>query len=203
MKRNPQLVGDVVNFLNGLRRGLARAPKQRSEPGPTPTLTPKPKSGSPSASKKTSGRAGPSPNGATSATEFDTSHGLPAFDYAPRMDGDPDPGEIVWTWVPYEEDPEVGKDRPVLVVAHMGSDVAAVQMTSMDHDRDAAQEASRGRYWFEIGSGSWDAKGRVSEVRLDRILRVPPVAMRREGGILDEAMFREVVKAIERVHAQR
>ena len=58
------------------------------------------------------------------------------------MDGDPDPGEIVWTWVPYEEDPEVGKDRPVLVVAHMGSDVAAVQMTSMDHDRDAAQPAA-------------------------------------------------------------
>ena len=37
--------------------------------------------------------------------------------YAPDPDGDPDPGEIVWTWVPFEDDPSQGKDRPVLVVA--------------------------------------------------------------------------------------
>jgi hypothetical protein len=24
-------------------------------------------------------------------------------EYAPDHDGDPDPGEIVWTWVPFEE----------------------------------------------------------------------------------------------------
>src|SRR6188474_2899857 len=37
-------------------------------------------------------------------------------EYAPRADGKPDPGEIVWTWVPYEEDHTRGKDRPVLIV---------------------------------------------------------------------------------------
>jgi hypothetical protein len=26
-------------------------------------------------------------------------------EYAPDLDGDPDPGEVVWTWVPYEDDP--------------------------------------------------------------------------------------------------
>lgn len=36
--------------------------------------------------------------------------------YAPSLDGRADPGEIVWTWVTYEEDPSQGKDRPVLVV---------------------------------------------------------------------------------------
>ena len=203
MKRNTHLAGEIINFLNGVLRGIARTSQQSSKSGPAPTLTPKPKSGSPSDVTKSTGGAVPSPNGAIRATELDTSHGLPAFDYAPHMDGDPDPGEIVWTWVPYEEDAEVGKDRPVLVIAHVGSDVAAVQTTSKDHDRDAAQEASWGRYWFEIGSGSWDSKGRVSEVRLDRILRVPPSAMRREGGILDEATFHKVIEAIERVHAQR
>ncbi|HSO64208.1 MAG TPA: type II toxin-antitoxin system PemK/MazF family toxin, partial [Ornithinibacter sp.] len=30
--------------------------------------------------------------------------------YAPRPDGEPDPGEVVWTWVPYEEDHAQGKD---------------------------------------------------------------------------------------------
>ncbi|GAB5080487.1 hypothetical protein ARTHROSP310_36360 [Arthrobacter sp. AD-310] len=27
-------------------------------------------------------------------------------------DGEPDPGEVVWTWVPYQEDHGRGKDRP-------------------------------------------------------------------------------------------
>jgi hypothetical protein len=31
--------------------------------------------------------------------------GIPDLTYAPEPDGQPDPGEIVWTWVPYEEDP--------------------------------------------------------------------------------------------------
>ena len=35
--------------------------------------------------------------------------------YAPDLDGDADPGEVVWAWVPYEEDPTQVKDRPVLV----------------------------------------------------------------------------------------
>ena len=40
-----------------------------------------------------------------------------AATYAPEIDGEPDPGEVVWAWVPYEDDPQQGKDRPVLVLA--------------------------------------------------------------------------------------
>ena len=36
--------------------------------------------------------------------------------YAPEQDGDPDPGEVVWAWIPYEDDPKQGKDRPVIVL---------------------------------------------------------------------------------------
>ena len=36
--------------------------------------------------------------------------------YAQESDGEPDPGEVVWAWVPYEEDPRQGKDRPVAVL---------------------------------------------------------------------------------------
>jgi len=39
-----------------------------------------------------------------------------SFEYAPVADGHPDPGEVVWTWVPFEDDPSRGKDRPVLVI---------------------------------------------------------------------------------------
>ena len=36
--------------------------------------------------------------------------------YEPEADGQPDPGEVVWGWVPFEEDPSQGKDRPVLLI---------------------------------------------------------------------------------------
>ena len=43
--------------------------------------------------------------------------------YAPRRNGRPDPGEVCWGWVPYEEDASQGKDRPILVIAdyYLGS----------------------------------------------------------------------------------
>ncbi len=40
--------------------------------------------------------------------------------YAPEIDGEPDPGEVVWAWVAYEDDPSQGKDRPVLVLDTAG-----------------------------------------------------------------------------------
>src|SRR6201992_3022247 len=55
--------------------------------------------------------------------------------YSPRADGAPDPGEVVWTWVPFEENDGRGKDRPVLVVAAESAGAyLAVQLTSKDHD---------------------------------------------------------------------
>ena len=116
--------------------------------------------------------------------------------YAPAIDGDADPGEIVWTWVPYEEDHTQGKDRPVLVVGHDGPWLLALMLTSKDHARDAASEAQRGRRWLDIGSGPWDARGRESEVRLDRVLRIDPERVRREGAIMDRATFSLVTAKI-------
>jgi hypothetical protein len=115
--------------------------------------------------------------------------------YAPKPDGRPDPGEIVWTWVPYEDDPAQGKDRPVLVVGRDGARLVGLMLTSKDHDRDAAQEARDGRFWLDIGSGPWDAQGRPSEVRVNRLIDVDPDAVRREGAVLDEPRFAAVLAA--------
>ena len=109
-----------------------------------------------------------------------------------------DPGEIVWTWVPFEEDHSQGKDRPVLVIGRDGRWLLALPMTSKDHDRDAAQEARDGRLWTDIGSGPWDPRGRPSEVRVDRILRIDPSGVRRVGAALDEAHFNRVAGAVRR-----
>lgn len=116
--------------------------------------------------------------------------------YAPQPDGRPDPGEIVWTWVPFEEDHRRGKDRPVLLVGHDGPWLLALQLTSQDHDRDAEQERRAGRRWVDIGSGSWDSRGRLSEVRVNRVLRVDPQAVRREGSVLPRDRFDRVAAAV-------
>jgi len=125
---------------------------------------------------------------------------LPDLTYAPHPDGDPDPGEIVWAWVPYEEDHTRGKDRPVLVIGHEGELLVALQLTSQDHDRDERQERSVGREWVDIGSGAWDGRGRPSEVRVNRLLRIDPATVRREGAVLARERYDEVVAAVRTQH---
>jgi hypothetical protein len=116
-----------------------------------------------------------------------TAHRARRIAYAPDLDGRADPGEIVWTWVVYEEDPSRGKDRPVLVVGRDSSTLLGLMLSSQErHETD--------RDWVGIGVGSWDYEGRASWVRLDRVLDVPEEGIRREGAILDRTTF-EVVAA--------
>jgi hypothetical protein len=123
-------------------------------------------------------------------------HGRVRFEYDPHPDGKPDPGEIVWTWVPYEDDATQGKDRPVLVIGRDGQSLLALMLTSKDHARDAAREQRHGRHWMDIGAGPWDARRRPSEVRLDRVLRIDPGRVRREGCVVDRALFGSVAEAM-------
>ena len=121
--------------------------------------------------------------------------------YSPEPDGQPDPGEVVWAWVPYEDDPSQGKDRPVLVVGRDGTALACLQLTSKDHDRDEQDEARHGRHWMDVGTGGWDREGRPSEVRLDRLLTIDESEVRREGAALDRSVFDAVVAAARDRHA--
>ncbi len=122
--------------------------------------------------------------------------GNPHINYTPFDDDIADPGEVVWTWVPYEEDFSQGKDRPVLIIGRDDRWLLALQVTSQDHDVDEAQEARAGRFWEDIGTGAWDSQGRPSEVRLNRIIRIDPNSVRRIGAVLDENRFNCVAKAV-------
>ncbi|MFX4292070.1 type II toxin-antitoxin system PemK/MazF family toxin [Streptomyces bohaiensis] len=116
--------------------------------------------------------------------------------YSPERDGEPDPGEVVWTWVPYEENDGRGKDRPVLVVAHEdGPGLLALQLTSRPREND--------HEWFSLGTGPWDRQGRESWVDLDRVLRIHPQGMRREACALDRARFQAVVHRLQQLYGWR
>lgn len=112
--------------------------------------------------------------------------------YAPSKDGRPDPGEIVWTWVAYEDDPSQGKDRPVLLIARQGEGLLGLMLTSRDRTNSHEQDA---RY-VDIGTGEWDRQGRPSEVRVDRLIDVDPAVVRREGAVLSPSRFEQVIAAL-------
>lgn len=116
--------------------------------------------------------------------------------YAPQRDGEPDPGEVVWAWVPYEEDHTRGKDRPVLLVGRNGGYLLGLMLTSKDRVPEAGASAD----YVDIGAGGWDRQGRPSEARLDRVLQLQPDSIRREGAVLDRARFEKVAEGLRRRH---
>ena len=111
------------------------------------------------------------------------------FEYSPCLDGDPDPGEVVWTWVPYEEDPTQGKDRPVVIIGRRGANLVGVPLTSKQHDNEPQ---------VAVGTGPWDREGRPSYAKLERLLEVDPEQVRREGAVLSRGHFDDIVAGIQR-----
>jgi hypothetical protein len=113
------------------------------------------------------------------------------IEYSPCLDGDPDPGEVVWTWVPYEEDPAQGKDRPVVIIGRQGENLLGVALTSKSHANEAQ---------VLVGPGPWDHEGRRSYAKVKRLLLVDPQQVRREGAVLERTHFDDVVAGVRRAH---
>ena len=158
--------------------------------------SPKPSAPKPSSAKSTAKSTAPKPSapatGASDGSDYPGDYrDMINFEYSPSLDGDADPGEIVWTWVPFEEDHSQGKDRPVILVGRDGEYLLALMMTSKDHNNREHADSN----YLDIGSGPWDPQGRASEVKLNRVIRVRPDAMRREGAIMPEDTFRLIERA--------
>lgn len=111
-------------------------------------------------------------------------------EYSPDIDGDADPGEVVWTWVPYEDDPSKGKDRPVVIIGHTGRDLAGVPLTSKN----------KGHGNVPVGTGAWDRSGRPSWAKVDQLLVIDAGDVRREGSALDRTYFDQVVAGVAEHH---
>lgn len=166
-------------------KGEERRASSQSSPKPS---APKSSSAQSSAPKPSA----PASTGASDGSDYPGDYrDIINFEYSPSLDGDADPGEIVWTWVPFEEDHSQGKDRPVLLVGRDGEYLLALMMTSKDHNNREHADPN----YLDIGSGPWDPQGRASEVKLNRVIRVRPDAMRREGAIMPEDTFRLIERA--------
>ncbi|WP_043445481.1 type II toxin-antitoxin system PemK/MazF family toxin [Arthrobacter sp. L77] len=139
------------------------------------------------ARRRPAGRSGTSPSPSTQGRRRTA-----LLAYSPTADGKPDPGEIVWTWVPYEDDPSQGKDRPVLLVGRDGGTLLGLMLTSRDRN-NAGDHDDR---YVDIGTGAWDRQGRPSEVRVDRLLRILPDDIRREGAVLPRPHYERVVAEV-------
>ena len=126
--------------------------------------------------------------------------GRPSIRYAPHTGKLPDPGEVVWAWVPYEENRRQGKDRQVLLIGRDGDWLLGCPLSSVDHDLDAEQEEAAGRHWVAIGSGAWDSRRRCSQVRVDRVVRIHPDDVRGRAEKLDKERFDKVAAGVRRYH---
>src|SRR6185369_11024410 len=88
------------------------------------------------------GTAHSGPTGSVRTGPAEIVHTAPTADrartiaYAPRLDGAADPGEIVWAWVPYEENDGRGKDRPLLVVGRGGGELLGLMLSSQPERAD-------------------------------------------------------------------
>ena len=196
---------DALNDATASKGGSESSQKSESRKGESRqgeartsgSSAPKPSAPKPSSAKSTANSSAPKPSAPASTVASDGSdypgdyRDMINFEYAPSLDGDADPGEIVWTWVPFEEDHSQGKDRPVLLVGRDGEYLLALMMTSKDHNNREHADPN----YLDIGSGPWDPQGRASEVKLNRVIRVRPDSMRREGAIMPEDTFRLIERA--------
>ncbi|WP_314645158.1 type II toxin-antitoxin system PemK/MazF family toxin [Rothia mucilaginosa] len=192
---------DALNDATASKGGSESSQKNESHKGESRQGEARTSSSSapkPSASKPSSANSSaPKPSAPASTVASDGSdypgdyRDMINFEYSPSLDGDADPGEIVWTWVPFEEDHSQGKDRPVLLVGRDGEYLLALMMTSKDHNNREHADPN----YLDIGSGPWDPQGRASEVKLNRVIRVRPDSMRREGAIMPEDTFRLIERA--------
>jgi hypothetical protein len=189
------LIKSVSNVVTGGRRGRAPSREAGRSGGRRAASTPTP------AERVRSPRAEaeipPGEFGRDATTEVDPHRiGPVRTSYSPQTDGAPDPGEIVWTWVPFEENDGRGKDRPVLVVAaESAGTYLAVQLTSKDHDGEGD--------FVPIGAGGWDAERRPSWVNLDRVIRVHEGGMRREAAALPREPFERVTDRLRQRYGWR
>ncbi|MFJ8595642.1 type II toxin-antitoxin system PemK/MazF family toxin [Streptomyces sp. NPDC093598] len=99
-------------------------------------------------------------------------------------EGRPQPAEIWWADVPYEEEART-KDRPCLVLAVRGERAMVAKITTRFRDERAGV--------IPLPPGSvGDAQGRASFLETDELREVPVWGFRQRVGVVDPALWDQV-----------
>ena len=118
------------------------------------------------------------------------------------MDGQVDPGEVVWFWVPnHDADPNDETttttddttpkftERALVVIGRTGDHVLGL-ITSPNPEHADDEK------WLDIGSGPWDEQGRRSWLRLDKVIKVAETAIRRQGAVIPLGRFNRIASRL-------
>ncbi|MDO4631067.1 MAG: growth inhibitor PemK [Corynebacterium sp.] len=147
------------------------------------------------------GLHGPEPTKTPQALTCDftvcTSDSLPrTIFYAPNMDGQVDPGEVVWFWIPSEDSAHTDDEstlkfteRALVVVGRTGDHVLGlITSPNPEHAHDEK--------WLDIGAGPWDDEGRQSWLRLDKVIKVAESTIRRQGAFIPPRRFNRIASRL-------
>lgn len=103
---------------------------------------------------------------------------------AATLEGRPQPAEIWWADVPYEDEART-KDRPCLVLAVRGERATVAKITTRFRDERTGV--------IPLPPGSvGDTQGRASFLETDELREVPVWGFRRRVGVVDPALWDQV-----------
>ena len=105
------------------------------------------------------------------------------------MDGQADPGEVIWVWIQPNLPGHPARERAMVVVGRSQHLLLGLLISP---NPEHANEDN----WIDIGSGGWDVAGCQCWVRLDKILEVPESTIRRQGAIIPKSRFERIAQRL-------
>ncbi|WP_336244277.1 type II toxin-antitoxin system PemK/MazF family toxin [Corynebacterium meridianum] len=109
--------------------------------------------------------------------------------YAPDMDGQADPGEVVWIWVNTDGPGSPARERAIIVIGRSRQHMLGLVISP---NPEHAEEDN----WLGIGSGPWDESGRQCWVRMDKVLEIPELEIRRQGAVIPRHRFERIANRL-------
>ncbi|MDN6353796.1 MAG: type II toxin-antitoxin system PemK/MazF family toxin [Corynebacterium sp.] len=114
-------------------------------------------------------------------------HARPVI-YAPDMDGQADPGEVIWYHILPERNATPELRACVVVGRHRHTLLGMIISSNTDH----ADEDN----WVPIGSGLWDPRGHECWARADRIDEIPEAEIHRRGVSMPERRYDRIAATL-------
>lgn len=108
--------------------------------------------------------------------------------YAPDMDGQADPGEVVWVDICTQKFGELER-RAVLIIGRKHHTLMVLLISSNPDHKDKDN-------WISIGSGPWDEDSAQSWARLDKSLLVSESQIQRRGVSMPERRFDRIASRL-------